>query len=210
MSKLAGMSKPYDLNYFNHWYRNPATRVVNRAALARRVSLAVGLAEFALQRPVRSVLDIGCGEGAWRSQILKLRPKASYLGLDSSEYAIARYGKTRNLAYARFAELDTLRPGPPADLLVCADVMHYVPAQQLQRGIRGFDELCRGIAYLECFCKPDQIEGDTEGFIPRHPDFYRRLIEAQGFKPFGPFTWLSPVLVDEMTALALPRLATTS
>lgn len=204
------MSKTYDLNYFNRWYRNPKTRVANRAALARRVSLAMGLAEFALQRTVRSVLDIGCGEGAWRSPVLEHRPKASYLGLDSSEYAIARYGKSRNLAYARFADLETLRPGPPVDLLVCADVMHYVPPQQLQRGIRGFAELCRGVAYLECFCRPDQIEGDTKGFIARHPNVYRRLLEAQGFQPFGPFTWLSPALVDEMTALALPRLATNS
>lgn len=201
------MRKSYDLNYFNHWYRNPSTRVVHRPALARRVSLAVGLAEFALQAPIRTVLDIGCGEGAWRSQILKLRPKANYLGLDSSEYAISRFGKSRNLAYARFADLETLRPGPPVDLLVCADVMHYVPARQLQRGIRGLAELCRGVAYLECFCSPDQIEGDTEGFIARHPDYYRRLFEALGFQPLGPFTWLSPGLVGEMTALALPRLA---
>src|SRR5690606_1465334 len=83
-----GMDKHYDREYFDHWYRRGGIGGAQR--LARKVALAVATAEYHLERPVRSVLDIGCGEGAWRTPLLKLRPKARYLGFDASEYAIAR------------------------------------------------------------------------------------------------------------------------
>ncbi len=85
------MAKTYDRAYFDKWYRRG--EIGGSARLARKVALAVATAEYHLERPIRSVLDIGCGEGAWRAPLLKLRPKASYLGFDSSDYAIARYGR---------------------------------------------------------------------------------------------------------------------
>ena len=85
------MTKTYDRAYFDKWYRRG--EIGGSARLARKVALAVATAEYHLERPIRSVLDIGCGEGAWRAPLLKLRPKLSYLGFDSSEYAIARYGR---------------------------------------------------------------------------------------------------------------------
>src|SRR5690606_35987601 len=121
------MAKQYDRDYFERWYRDPA--IGGPARLARKVALAVSTAEHYLERPLRTVLDIGCGEGAWRAPLLKLRPKAHYLGFDSSEYAIERYGPRRNLHFARFADFEHLRPCPPADLLVCSDVLHYLPAR---------------------------------------------------------------------------------
>ena len=57
------MTKSYDRHYFQHWYRDQAIHDPRR--LARKVALAVAVAEHHLERPVRSVLDIGCGEGAW-------------------------------------------------------------------------------------------------------------------------------------------------
>ena len=72
------MTKHYDQAYFDRWYRDPALRdtaIGGGARLARKVALAVATAEYHLERPIRSVLDIGCGEGAWRAPLLKLRPK---------------------------------------------------------------------------------------------------------------------------------------
>ena len=89
------MNKAYDKRYFDTWYRQ--RDLGGKAALARKVALAVALAEYHLGRPIRSVLDVGCGEGAWRAPLLALRPKLHYMGLDSSEYAIARHGARRNL-----------------------------------------------------------------------------------------------------------------
>lgn len=201
------MSKQYDRHYFERWYRDPALKdaaIGGRARLARKVALAVATAEYHLERPLRSVLDIGCGEGAWRAPLLKLRPRASYLGFDSSEYAIARHGRRRQLHLASFADFQYLRPCPPADLLVCSDVMHYLDARELDRGLPGLAELCGGVAFLETFTREDGIDGDTEGFKRRPARFYRQRFETAGFVALGSHLWLSPALSDATTALERP------
>ena len=85
--------KTYDREYYRRWYEDPETRIATREGLARKVAFAVAAAEFMLARRVESVLDVGCGEGTWRAPLRKLRPKATYVGVESSEYVIAKYGK---------------------------------------------------------------------------------------------------------------------
>ena len=194
--------KRYDRAYFDRWYRHGGIGGARR--LARKVALAAATAEYHLERPVRTVLDIGCGEGPWRAPLLELRPGLRYLGFDSSEYAIARYGRSRNLHLARFEDFALLRPCPPVDLLVCSDVMHYVPTRALDRGLPGLAELCGGVAFLETFAREDQAEGDEDGFIARPARFYRRRFEALGFTPLGSHCWLSPALAGTATALEVP------
>ena len=198
----APMDKRYDRRYFDKWYRSGG--IGGRQRLARKVALAVAIAEYHLERPIRSVLDIGCGEGAWRAPLLKLRPKASYLGFDSSDYAIARYGRSRNLHLASFGDFEFLRPCAPVDLLVCSDVLHYLSGRELAQGLPGLAELSGGIAFLETFAAEDAFEGDTEGFQPRQAAWYRRRLEAQGFTALGSHCWLAPSLAG--TASALERL----
>ena len=69
--------------------------------------------------------------------MLKLRLKLRYLGFDNSEYAIRRYGARRNLHFARFGDFEMLRPCAPVDLLICSDVLHYLPTRELDRGLPG-------------------------------------------------------------------------
>ena len=196
---MTSTDKRYDRRYFDHWYRRAGIGGAQR--LKRKVALAVATAEYHLERPIRSVLDIGCGEGAWRAPLLKLRPKAQYLGFDSSEYAIDRYGARRNLHFARFADFAQLRPCAPVDLLVCSDVMHYLPVRELDRGLPGLAQLCGGIAFLETFAREDQAEGDEHEFKQRPATFYRKRFEAAGFRQLGSHCWLSPVLAAVATAL---------
>ena len=193
------MTKHYDRAYFDRWYRHGGIGGARR--LARKVALAVATAEYHLERPVRTVLDIGCGEGPWRAPLLKLRPDARYLGFDSSEYAVRRYGPRRNLHLATFADFALLRPCPPVDLLVCSDVMHYLDARELDRGLPGLAELCGGVAFLETFTREDRAEGDEDGFRSRPAAFYRRRFEAVGFTQLGSHCWLSPALAGQATAL---------
>ncbi|MBB1059790.1 class I SAM-dependent DNA methyltransferase [Marilutibacter spongiae] len=201
------MRKQYDRHYFERWYRDPALKdaaIGGRARLGRKVALAVATAEYHLERPLRSVLDVGCGEGAWRAPLLRLRPRASYLGFDSSEYAIARHGRRRQLHFARFGDFQHLRPCAPVDLVVCSDVMHYLDARELDRGLPGLAELCGGVAFLETFTREDGIDGDTEGFRRRPARFYRQRFEAVGFTALGSHLWLSPALAGATTALERP------
>lgn len=193
------MDKIYDQAYFQRWYRDPGS--TGRAYLARKVTLAVATAEYYLGRPVRTVLDIGCGEGTWRTQLLRLRPKLRYLGFDSSEYAVSRFGASRNLHFARFGDFAHLRPCAPADLLVCSDVMHYLSARELDQGLPGLVELCGGVAFLECFTREDRVEGDEIGFIRRPASFYHTRFTAAGFRQIGSHCWLSPAIASHATAL---------
>lgn len=193
------MTKQYDAAYFQHWYRRGDIGGPQR--LARKVALAVACAEYYLERPIRSVLDIGCGEGAWRAPLLRLRPRLRYLGFDSSEYAIARYGRSRQLHYAQFGDFEHLRPCAPVDLLVCADVMHYLPARELGRGLQGIAELCGGVAFLETFAREDEFDGDHLGFQSRPATWYRRRFTALGLRALGSHCWLSPALAGQEATL---------
>ena len=197
------MTKQYDAAYFQRWYRD--SDIGGPQRLARKVALAVATAEYWLERPIRSVLDIGCGEGAWRAPLLKLRPKLQYLGFDSSAYAIARHGRRRNLHLARFGDFEYLRPCAPVDLLVCSDVLHYLPAAELRRGLPGLAELCGGIAFLETFTAEDEFEGDHDGFQSRPAAWYRRRFAAQGLRGIGSHCWLGPALAPLAAALEIQK-----
>lgn len=198
---MTAPEKTYDRRYFDTWYRKAGIGDAQR--LARKVALAVAAAEYHLERPLRSVLDIGCGEGAWRAPLLKLRPKARYLGFDSSEYAIRRYGARRDLHFARFGDFAQLRPCAPVDLLICSDVLHYLPTRELTLGLPGLAELCAGVAFLEVFAKEDETEGDNVGFHARPARFYRQRFAAAGFRFAGSHCWLSPALAGDAAALEL-------
>ncbi|MCW4453331.1 class I SAM-dependent methyltransferase [Flavobacterium sp. MXW15] len=197
------MDKHYDQAYFQRWYRRDD--IGGGARLARKVALAVSLAEYYLERPLRSVLDIGCGEGAWRAPLLKLRPRAQYMGFDSSDYAVRRYGRTRNLHPARFGDFAWLRPCAPVDLLVCSDVLHYVPSRELRQGLPGLAELCGGVAFLETFAAEDEFDGDHEGFQSRPASWYRRQFAGVGFTAAGSHCWLAPALEGHSAALERGR-----
>jgi SAM-dependent methyltransferase len=193
------MTKQYDQHYFQQWYRR--SDIGGPQRLARKVALAVACAEYYLERPIRTALDIGCGEGAWRAPLLKMRPRLRYLGFDSSEYAIARHGRRRNLHLAQFGDFEFLRPCAPVDLLICADVLHYIPTREFKRGLPGLAELCGGVAFLETFAREDEFEGDHAGFQPRTAAWYRRQFAAEGLRSAGSHCWLSPQLSVDIAAL---------
>lgn len=193
------MGKRYDRHYFDTWYRQ---RNINApATLRRKVALAVAASEYHLGRPIRSVLDIGCGEGAWRAPLLRLRPAACYLGLDSSRYAIERYGRARNLRLAAFGDLAEQRFDAPFDLLVCADVLHYLDDDEVRRGLSGFADLCGGLAFIEVYCVEDDVEGDMHGFRGRTAHWYRRTFADAGLTACGNHCYLVPAITASATAL---------
>lgn len=199
------MTKTYDRHYFEHWYRRSGHASGRAALTARKAAFALAMAEYYLGRPVRTVLDVGCGEGAWRAPLLKLRPKLQYRGVDSSEYAVARFGRTRNLALVGFGQLEHVRFDAPVDLLVCSDVLHYVPNAELARGLSGFTELCGGVAFIDLYTKQDKISGDLRGFLPRTAAWYRKRFAAAGLTSCGSHGYLTPGLLHEATALEVPR-----
>lgn len=189
------MTKQYDRQYFEKWYRNPRTRVSTSAEVRRKVVLAVAAAEYFLRRGLRTVLDVGCGEGSWREHLRELRPRVAYLGLDPSEYVVERFGRARNIRRATFGELPSLGLRG-YDLVVCSDVLHYVDEREIRPGVAEIARLTEGVAFLEVLTKEDDIIGDLHGLIRRPAAWYRRLFASAGMTPAGPYCWLSPSLRD--------------
>lgn len=194
------MTKTYDRAYFDRWYRDRTTRVSSHREVRRKVQLAVASAEYFLRRQIRTVLDVGCGEGAWLPHLRALRPGVKYLGFDSSEYVVRRFGKTRGIRQASFADLPSLRLGV-FDLVVCSDVMHYVPDKELRAGVKAIAEATDGVAYLEVLTKEDDIVGDLDGFLRRPAAFYRGLFASAGMTFVGPYLWLSPAFEGAVAEL---------
>ena len=200
-AKTPVKEKVYDRAYFERWYRARKNRIESPAALRRRVALAVAMAERFLERPIRSVLDIGCGEGRWRAELLRLRPRLSYRGVEPSAYAVKRFGRRRNLAQGAFADLPRLDLGGPFDLVICADVMHYLDELELAAGLPALVRATGGLAYLELLTSDEEVEGDQRALKLRPPSFYRKLFSSAGLTGVGCHGWLGPDLADLPAAL---------
>lgn len=194
-------AKRYDRRYFDRWYRDPRTRMWTRAAIARKVRLALGVAEQVLGRPVRNVLDVGCGEGSWRAMLRRQRPGLRYSGVDGSDYVVRRFGRRRNIVHGAFGRLDALGLRGPFDLIVCCDVMHYVANGDLAAGLAALRALAAGPAYLEAYTAEDDVEGDDSNFFRRRASWYRRQFRHAGFVPVGMQCWVTADVAADLTAL---------
>jgi SAM-dependent methyltransferase len=182
--------KAYDREYYRRWYEDPETRIASREGVARKVRLAVAAAEFMLARPIESVLDVGCGEGAWRAPLRKLRPRAQYVGVESSDYVVSRFGKTRNIRRGAFGELSNLRLRTTFDLIVCADVVQYIADDELRRGLREMRRLAGGVVYIETFAAEDSMEGDRDGWIDRPARRLKKFFRDAGLTHCGFYCWI--------------------
>ena len=177
--------KAYDRIYFQRWYHDPRTRVSSGRALERKVRLALSAAEYLLGRRVRTVLDVGCGEAAWYLALRRQRRGIAYLGVDSSEYVVQRFGRRRHIRLGRFGGLRDLRLDPGWDLIVCSDVLQYLPTAEVQRGLREIRRLLGGVAFLEAYAREDDMEGDMEDWHVRTATEYRRLFRGAGLTHCG-------------------------
>jgi cyclopropane fatty-acyl-phospholipid synthase-like methyltransferase len=195
------LAKSYDRAYFDRWYRDPRQRVATSSDVARKARLVVSVAETLLQRPVRSALDIGCGEGAWRQVLRGMRPGLRYVGVDSSAYVVARYGKSRGIRYGTFGGLNVADLDGPFDLIICCDMLQYVAGTELSRGLQFVSALLQGVAYLEAFTSADEMVGDKRGWHSRPPAFYRRAFRKAGLASVGMHCWVGDTLLDATVAL---------
>ena len=193
--------KRYDREYFDRWYRDPKSRVATAESVSRKVHLVVSIAEALLLRRVRSVLDVGCGEGTWRAPLKKMRPGIRYAGVDSSEYVISRYGTRRGIRLGTFGGLGMIerKLRGPFDLIVCCDMLQYIPAPELKLGLKSIASLLGGVAYLEAYTSGDSIEGDKRGWHQRTAAEYRRAFAGAGLASVGMHCWVGDEL-SPMTA----------
>ena len=193
--------KRYDRDYFDKWYRDPAHRVSTTSSTARKAALAVAMAEYYLERPVRTVLDVGCGEGQWQPVLRRLRPGIRYTGIDASEYAIKRFGKRRNLRLGTFGELAGLDLADTYDLIICSDLLYYLPQKELVHGFGTLVSHLGGVAFFEAYPSTISLRGDAKKLEPRAAAFYRRLFRRHGLVACGSHCYVGPLLAECVTDL---------
>lgn len=193
--------KAYDEHYYRRWYHDPARRVITPAAVARKVHLVTAIAESLLERPIRSVLDVGCGEAPWRAHLRRLRPGVRYVGVESSEYVVRRFGARRGIRRGTFGTLGALALEGPFDLVVVCDVLHYVPEGELGPGLATIASLMGGVTYLEAYTTEDEIEGDRSDWHHRSPETYRRHFRRAGLQHVGMHCYVGPALAGATAAL---------
>ena len=182
----------YDRAYFDRWYRNPSTRVKSGAGIQRKAALTLSMAEYYLERPVKNVLDVGCGEGNWLPVLRKLRPKILYTGVDASSYAVERYGKKRGIRLGSFGALEECGLEDSYDLIICSDTLFYLPLDELKKGLCFLAPLTAGVAFLELYTNKDSVIGDFPKKGLKSADFYGSLLARYGFLSVGSHCYLGP------------------
>ena len=144
------MSEQFDRAYYQRFYVNPRTAVTSRAEMNARGRLIASMADH-LGLPVRSILDAGCGVGLLRAPLKKALPKATYTGLEVSEYLCKRYGWIHS-------GIQDFRRKAVFDLVICYDVLQYLDAAETQRALANLARVCRGLLYFGVLTREDWEE----------------------------------------------------
>lgn len=175
------MQHAFDKAYYDRYYRNRRTRVTSPAEVAKLGRLVCAYLAH-LNLPVRRVLDAGCGLGHWRSVIAEHHPRASYTGIEVSEYLCQQYGWTQ-------ASIAAYRPRGRFDLVICQGVLQYLGRNEAAAALENLSRLCRGVLYLEALTAEDWRDNcdrrHTDGAVHlRSAAWYRRAL-APHFRTLG-------------------------
>jgi SAM-dependent methyltransferase len=177
---------PFGRDYYRRYYFDQRTAVVTRNEMQARAALIAAFTRHA-DLPVRRILEAGCGTGLLRSALLRLLPRASYCGLESSAYLCQRYGWTHG-------RIEQLRVRTPFDLVICYDVLQYLDERAARRALANFARLCRGVLYFSALTRYDFTHNcDRSRTDPdvhlRSARWYRSLLGRQ-FRELGLGFWL--------------------
>ncbi len=173
-------------DYYRRYYYDTRTAVASRAEMRARARLiAAVVAHSGL--PVRRILDAGCGTGLLRTQLLRLLPRTHYVALDSSDYLCRRYGWLKQ-------PIEEYRTRAPFELVICYDVLQYLPAAAAERALANFSRLCCGLLYFTALTRYDyqhncdQRRTDAQVHL-RSGRWYRARLQRH-FTPAGLGFWL--------------------
>jgi SAM-dependent methyltransferase len=169
--------------YFQKYYLNAATRVVTAAEMRGRAALIAGALKQC-QIPIRSILDAGCGIGLMRKPFKEFLPRARYVGLEASPYLCSRFN------WVQGSVVDFARR-VPFDLVVCYDVLQYLPDRQAARAIVNLSKLTRAALYVSALTKKDWRENcdrsrtDRAVHLRSGAWYRRRLSKSFRYVGFG-------------------------
>jgi SAM-dependent methyltransferase len=176
----------FDRDYYRRFYFDAGTAVTSRAEMNARARMIAAYTELVGFR-VRSILDAGCGTGLLRPAFKRALPRASYTGLEVSDYLCERYGWVKG-SIASYAPRRTF------DLVVCYDVLQYLDTRDAARAIANLGRLCRGVLYCTALTARDWRQNCDQRFTDpntqlREAEWYRQRL-AKKFRPVGAGLWI--------------------
>jgi trans-aconitate methyltransferase len=140
----------FDKAYYDRFYGRKNHQAADRRADERIGELVCAYLKY-LEQPVRRVVDLGCGLGVFRAAIEQNFPKASYTGVEISEYLCQEYGWTQG-------SVIDFRASKPFDLVICKDTLQYLAPKQAELALENLARLCRGALYLHVLTTEDWDE----------------------------------------------------
>ncbi len=187
----AGRQARFDSAYFRKYYRNRQTRVVTPGEMRSRAALIVAILRQA-QIPVRRILDAGCGIGLLRKPFADLLPRARYTGLELSDYLCRKYGWESG-------SIADYSPREPFDLVICYDVLQYLPDEEAARALVNLAGLTRAVVYVSALTQEDWLQNcdrsRTDRAVHLRPGgWYRRRLRRH-FRYLGFGVWLRKEVV---------------
>jgi len=180
--------RTFDKAYYERFYRDPRTRVADKAEM-RTLGRFVASYLRHLGQPVETILDLGCGVGAWRDVARQCFKGAAYTGVEISRYLCVEYG------WERGSVVDYRSP-ETYDLVICHGVLQYLNAREARRAVTNLSRLCGGAMFLEALTSEDWEHNCdrsvTDGDVYLRPaDWYRGELDKY-FTNCGGGVFLSP------------------
>ena len=169
----------FDAEYYGRYYTESETAVVSDRMQENEVAFVLAFCRH-IGVQIRRFTDVGAGTGWWSREFARQHPECRHIeNFDSSRIACEMYGH-RNVAVQDLS-------GYRSDLVVCRDVLRYVPDAAAVRAIGRLSKKCRGVLYLHVITSDDDIDeaaSDMLGFF-RPVQWYRDRLLRAGFTDCG-------------------------
>jgi len=166
--------KHFDEAYYRRYYEDPRTRVAAPGETRALADFVCGYLKY-VDLPVRRVLDMGCGMGGWKPELERHFPRASYTGVERSDYLCKRFGWKKG-------SVDSFESDRPFDLVICQDVIQYLPSRSAEAAMRRLAALSRGGLLFAVLTREDWEENcdqqltDGTGYL-RSGRWYRKRLK---------------------------------
>jgi trans-aconitate methyltransferase len=166
-------AKHFDEAYYRRYYEDPRTRVAAPEEIRALADFVCGYLKY-MDLPVQRVLDMGCGLGNWKPELKRHFPRARYTGVEQSDYLCNRFGW-------RKASVDRFESDRPFDLVICQDVIQYLPAGRADDALQRLAALSRGALLFAVLTREDWEENcdqkltDGTGYL-RSGRWYRKRL----------------------------------
>ena len=192
------MSERFDTGYYQRFYVNAETRAHSGLEVDRLAQGLDGMASWLLQRPLKSVAEIGAGPGFMRDWFARERPAVRYVSTDFSAHACAQFGHRR-------LDISRTKLRGKFDLVICQGVLQYLGDDACARALENLAAMSGALLYLEALTSRDvetvcDLNGTDIDVHLRAGRFYRTRL-AKHFVQVGSGFWArqgGPVALYEL------------